>query len=1451
MIINIILSTPQHSTVHCGRRGDLMRQFEFQSIMMPTCMACCASTAHVGCDIVQCTQCSNLFIDLNCAQTASYLQQDAVRPTAPGVGRLPTPRCRGPRSTYQAEQSMFGCYPRCDCACMFKPLSCCCYCCCCHVPQQILPNLELTPASRGQPLTAELYTELLQRDAEAWQRYLQRKLAAAQQSAGAQQQQQQTYMMDIQQDPSNIVAPAAAAGVAPLAAPEAELPHGGTTSAAPGATGSGLVPTTAATVRQQQQQLLRLRCIVAQLAATFPQRPKSRPLKRSRNCCRLPTEPLWMSQHRACLRCSCQMPAQLASLLQAHRAWCRRWSSRRARKYTRAWGSSRASRGRRAAAGNSLWRRRRGAKSGRGGWNRKVEAKFESGVAATTATVAVAVAAAVTAAVLAKVAGNARLMRRRVAKWMLQIPQTSPLGRSTEPAAAAKAASQTPARPSLQLQHSHSQGRPGSKGTGSSRGRSRSRSRSSSLEARRPAGGAGRLRSHSGRADQGRQPARRHSSSPGGSLTHSRSPSSSPAHTVSPAAATAMAGQHHGIVTQARGAAAEAGITSSAAAGASAAAAGPTPAAAAAAAAGSAAAAAMTAAAGTQDPSGPAAGTRAATAASPPATGGKVSSGPAAAAPAGKAGAPAATNTIGAAGAAGAAAAAAACGAGYFSIELPSTAGQLMVKKQGPLTSTMGKLLPRQCRQKSNSSAATQAAAAAPVSKDSCTAATTAAPAGISTTAAAAAGAAGSKVVAAIAATTATAAGTSATTAAPATTPAPGSDAAAAVASGRAAAVPSGKLIHCQVGTRSCEQLPAGPPPPAAAAAVAAAGPQQQQQGAHSNGLACLEDLLPYLSSDSDTDEDRPGSDPTNHSDSRDITAACAAATAAAGSVAAPAAATAACAAIAADVGGSGGAGGERPLVHAKRTQAAAAAAEPAALPAAFMIIGPQKPREARKPALLQAGAPCSTAVTTVPASTTDTAAVPAAAPAAAGVPAATPGAFIGFPVPSEVRQSESQAVARPAAFIGPQLPDVARKPALSQAGAPCSTAVTTVPASTTDTAAVPAAAPAAAGVPAATPGAFIGFPVPSEVRQSESQAVARPAAFIGPQLPGEARKPALLDAGAPRPTALTTASIASAKPAQQHSLQSGGGSSSRLAPMGRSTAMPPAAGEQLSTGLAGAASAPVNVATNMNASSSRPIGTGPVLGPGTVPAAGGLATTDLTAGNAPNLQPPPRMPDGPYMMPIEQQQFHWNSSNGGSCWDQPYHLGLAASQPQLVQPAALQHTPAMVTDLRFVPGIAPAGSTMQGADMMMPPQWRPVGCNPVPTEHPQWAPACNSMGPPQLAGPYVQVTYGGGAPPVPPGGAPCQAVQPLWQYPHPAITGQQQALPPGAFQQPPPAMPFEFSLNPTPGVQGGPPPPLPPAYGMLPQAGAPPLPLHIFPPPGAPWQPPGPSTVLPAGRWW
>lgn len=116
----------------------------------------------------------------------------------------------------------------------------------------------------------------------------------------------------------------------------------------------------------------------------------------------------------------------------------------------------------------------------------------------------------------------------------------------------------------------------------------------------------------------------------------------------------------------------------------------------------------------------------------------------------------------------------------------------------------------------------------------------------------------------------------------------------------------------------------------------------------------------------------------------------------------------------------------------------------------------------------------------------------------------------------------------------------------------------------------------------------------------------------------------------------------------------------------------------------------------------------------------------------------------------------------------------------------------------------------------------------------------------PQLAGPYVQVTYGGGAPPVPPGGAPCQAVQPLWQYPHPAITGQQQALPPGAYQQPPPAMPFEFR-----GVQGGPPPPLPPAYGMLPQAGAPPLPLHIFPPPGAPWQPPGPSTVLPAGRWW
>jgi hypothetical protein len=113
--------------------------------------------------------------------------------------------------------------------------------------------------------------------------------------------------------------------------------------------------------------------------------------------------------------------------------------------------------------------------------------------------------------------------------------------------------------------------------------------------------------------------------------------------------------------------------------------------------------------------------------------------------------------------------------------------------------------------------------------------------------------------------------------------------------------------------------------------------------------------------------------------------------------------------------------------VHAKRTQAAAA--EPAALPAAFMIIGPQKPREARKPALLQAGAPCSTAVTTVPASTTDTAA--AAAGTAAGVAAATPGAFIGPPVPSEVRQSQSQAVARPAAFIGPQLPGEAGKPAI------------------------------------------------------------------------------------------------------------------------------------------------------------------------------------------------------------------------------------------------------------------------------------------------------------------------------------------------------------------------------------------------------------------------------------
>jgi hypothetical protein len=364
-----------------------------------------------------------------------------------------------------------------------------------------------------------------------------------------------------------------------------------------------------------------------------------------------------------------------------------------------------------------------------------------------------------------------------------------------------------------------------------------------------------------------------------------------------------------------------------------------------------------------------------------------------------------------------------------------------------------------------------------------------------------------------------------------------------------------------------------------------------------------------------------------------------------------------------------------------------------------------------------------------------------------------------------------------------------------------------------------------------------------------------------------------MLHAGAPRRTALPTATIASAKPAQPHSLQIGGSSSSRLAPMGRSTAMPPAAGEQVSTGLAGAASAPVNVATNMNASSSRPLGTGPVQGPGT---AGGLATTDLRAGNAPSLQPPPRMPDGPYMMPIEQQQPHWNSSNsnGGSCWDQPYHPGLANSQPQLVQPAALQHTPAMVTDLRFGPGSAPAGSSMHGADMMMPPQWRPDGCNPVPTEHPQWAPACNPMGPPQLAGPgcnpvptehpqwvpacnpigppqlagsYVQVAYGGGAPPMPPGGAPCQAVQPLWQYPHPANTGQQQALPPGAFQQPPPAMPFEFR-----GVQGGPPPaPLPPDYGMLPQAGGPPLPPHMFPPPGAPWQPPGPPQGLPAGRWW
>jgi hypothetical protein len=253
---------------------------------------------------------------------------------------------------------------------------------------------------------------------------------------------------------------------------------------------------------------------------------------------------------------------------------------------------------------------------------------------------------------------------------------------------------------------------------------------------------------------------------------------------------------------------------------------------------------------------------------------------------------------------------------------------------------------------------------------------------------------------------------------------------------------------------------------------------------------------------------------------------------------------------------------------------------------------------------------------------------------------------------------------------------------------------------------------------------------VPSEVRRSQSQAVARPAACIGPQLPGEARKPALLQAGAPRPTALPTATIASTKHAQQHSvqnLQSGGGSSSRLAPMGRYTAMPPAAGELLSTGLAGAASAPVDVATKLNASSGRPLGTGPVQGPGT---AGGVATTDLRAGNAPSMQPPPRMPDGPYMMPIEQQQPHWNSSNSGSCWDQPYHPGLATSRPQLVRPAALQHTPAMVTDLRFGPEAAPAGSTMQGAHIMMPPQWRPGGCNP--------------MGPPQLAGPYVQVTYGG-----------------------------------------------------------------------------------------------------------